>query len=290
MLMRSVYHSSVFLLGVTLAVLAAAALFIWATVLHAQGSGMLRVSFLDVGQGDAIYIETPSGRQILIDGGPDSAVLRRLSRVMPWYDRTIDIIVPTHPDADHVAGLVHVLGRYHVETILRPSVAGDTSVSDALITSIAQEGAMEVTTERGQIFDMGDGARLEVLFPDRPLPGADTNTACTVARIVYGKTSFLLPCDAPQAVEEYLVGLDGKALRADVLKAGHHGSKTSSSPLFVGFVSPSWVVYSRGCDNKYGMPHQEIIDTFARLNIPTLDTCEEGSITFESDGTTVQLQ
>lgn len=144
--------------------------------------------------------------------------------------------------------------------------------------------------QRGQVFDFGDGVRLEVLFPDRPLPGADTNTACTVTRIVYGKTAFLLPCDAPQSVEEYLVGLDGKALRADVLKAGHHGSKTSSSLVFVGYVNPQWAVYSRGCDNMYGMPHQETIDTFARLNIPTLDTCEEGMITFESDGKTVFLK
>jgi competence protein ComEC len=278
------------IIGVVVAVLAAAACLIWAAVLHADGPGVLRVSFLDVGQGDATFIETPSGRQVLIDGGPDSAVLRRLGHEMPWHDRTIDVVIPTHTDADHIAGLVGVLLRYQVGTIIAPTVEGDTATAAALVRSLTQEGARNVVAKRGQVIEFGDGARLEILFPDRPLPGADTNTACTIARVVYGKTAFLLPCDAPQAVEEYLVGLDGKQLRADVLKAGHHGSKTSSSLVFVGYVNPQWAVYSRGCDNTYGMPHQETIATFARLNIPTLDTCGEGTITFESDGQTVVRQ
>ncbi|MBM3271916.1 MBL fold metallo-hydrolase [Candidatus Kaiserbacteria bacterium] len=279
---------STVIMGFVVAVLAIVACLVWVAAVHAAGPGVLRVSFLDVGQGDAIFVETPSGRQILIDGGPDSTVLRRLPTVTPWFDRTIDMIVPTHADADHIAGLVHVLDRYQIGTILQPAVAGDTEIAAALVRSIRQEGAQEMAAERGKVLDFGDGARLEILFPDRPLPGADTNTACTITRVVYGKTAFLLPCDAPQAIEEYLVGLDGKALHADVLKAGHHGSKTSSSLTFVGYVQPQWVVYSRGCDNKYGFPHQETIDTFARLNIPTLDTCEEGTITFESDGESVR--
>lgn len=274
-------------MGAVIAVLAVAAYLIWAAVLHTAGPGVLTVSFLDVGQGDAVFIETPSGRQILIDGGPDSTVLRRLSQVSPWYDRSIDVVLPTHPDADHIAGLIHVLGRYRVGAIIRPTVAGDTNTAGALMAALSQEGADEIVAQRGKVINFGDGVRLEILFPDRPLPGADTNTACTVTRLVYGKTAFLLPCDAPQAVEEYLVGLDGKALRADVLKAGHHGSKTSSSQLFVGFVQPSWVVYSRGCDNKYGFPHQETIETMAKFSIPVADTCEEGTVTFESDGQVV---
>lgn len=275
------------ILGVLCAVLVATTILIWSAVVHASGTGVLTVSFLNVGQGDAIFVETPSGRQILIDGGPDSAVLRRLSQVSPWYDRSIDVVIPTHPDADHIAGLVHVLGRYRIGAIVRSTVAGDTDTAGALMAALSQEGADEIFAQRGQTIDFGDGVRLEILFPDRPLPGADTNTACTVTRLVYGKTAFLLPCDAPQAVEEYLVGLDGKQLRADVLKAGHHGSKTSSSPLFVGFVSPSWVVYSRGCDNKYGFPHQETVETMAKFGIPVADTCEEGTVTFVSDGLAV---
>ena len=103
-------------------------------------------------------------------------------------------------------------------------------------------------------------------------------------RLVYGTTAFMLGCDAPQSVEKYLVSLEGKALKSDVLKAGHHGSRTSTAPLFVGYVDPAAVVYSRGCDNDFGFPHAETIATMARFGIPAADTCEEGTITYVSDG------
>jgi competence protein ComEC len=147
-----------------------------------------------------------------------------------------------------------------------------------------------ITAERGQVIDLGDGTYLEVLSPDRSVPNVDTNDACVVTGLVYGATSFMLSCDSPQNIEDYLVYLDGKNLHSDVLKAGHHGSKTSSSPLFVGFVHPTYAVYSRGCNNKYGFPHAETVATFKQFNIPTLDTCLDGTVTFESDGQKVLLK
>lgn len=131
-------------------------------------------------------------------------------------------------------------------------------------------------------------AYLEVLSPDRLVPRVDTNTGCVVARLVYGKTAFMLSCDAPHEIENYLVYLGGGALRSDVLKAGHHGSKTSSGVLFLGYVNPQWGVFSRGCNNRYGHPAPETVARFSQFEIPTLDTCEEGTITFASDGQTVQ--
>ena len=122
------------------------------------------------------------------------------------------------------------------------------------------------------------------------MPNLETNTGCVVTRLVYGNTSFMLSCDAPQAIEKYLVSVDGADLHANVLKAGHHGSKTSSSPIFVGYVDPQYAVYSRGCDNMYGMPHKETIATFEAFNIPTLDTCGQGTITFTSDGQKVSIK
>lgn len=250
--------------------------------------GLLTVTFLDVGQGDAIYIDAPSGRQVLIDGGAGSSVLRSLRRVIPWYDRSIDMIVGTHPDTDHIGGLIDVLDRYRVHRILVSSVAGDTPVSTSFEEKVTREGAEVVTAVRGQVFDLGDEARLEILMPDRLVSRVETNLGCVVARLVYGDTSFMLPCDAPDEIERYLVRLDGSALRSNVLKAGHHGSKTSSDPSFVGYVDPEYAIYSRGCDNTFGHPNQETIDTFARFEIPTLDTCEEGNITFVSDGVQVR--
>lgn len=279
------------ILAVVLALLTLLALCIWYAALTEDRRGLLTVSFLDIGQGDAIFIDAPSGNQALIDGGPaDGGILRRLSAVMPWYDRSIDVVIPTHPDADHIAGLIDVLARYQVGLILHSSVLGDTKTFAAFNAAVAREeksGAQDLTAVRGQVIDLGGGAELHVLSPDRSLPHADTNDACVVTKLTYGNTAFMLPCDAPQGVEEYLVALGTSTLKADVLKAGHHGSKTASAPVFVGYVAPTYAVYSRGCNNKYGHPNPETIATFARFAIPTLDTCTDGTVRFVSDGARV---
>lgn len=267
---------------------------IWYAAMQEDHRGELTVSFLDIGQGDSIFIQAPSGRQVLIDGGPNSSVVRELAEVIPWYDRSIDVVIGTHPDQDHIGGLIDVLRRFTVSTILHSSVEGDTKTARSLVSAMKQEGAQEVTATRGQVVDLGYGAYLEILFPDRDVARVETNTGCVVARLVYGDTAFMLSCDAPQSIENYLValastplGTSGGSLHANVLKAGHHGSKTSSSPLFLGYVAPEYGVFSRGCDNKYGHPAPEVVARFAQFGIPTFDTCKDGTITFVSDGQTV---
>lgn len=283
-------RKSVAIQGAIILFLLALAVGIWHAVLREDRHSLLTVSFLDVGQGDAIFIESPSGRQVLIDGGPDRSVLRELGVLMPWWDRSIDVVVATHPDADHISGLVDVLQRYRVQYIFHPGVEKNTGPAESMLLSVAKEGAEEIYARRGQVIDLGDGAYLEILFPDRDVSDVETNTASIVTRLVYGDTAFMLTGDSPLSIEKYLVQLDGKELRANVLKAGHHGSKTSSSEIFVGFVSPEYAVLSRGCDNSYGHPHAEVVSLFARFEIPTLDTCEEGTITFVSDGASVSFR
>src|SRR5262249_4003824 len=152
--------------------------------------------------------------------------------------------------------------------IIQSSVLGNTATWNAFEKSVENEHARVVTAMRGQVIDLGTSKAgaphvyLEVLAPDRNVPNIETNTGCVVTRLVYEDTSFMLPCDAPQAIEKYLAALDGGKLKSDVLKAGHHGSKTSSSPLFVGYVDPDYAVFSRGCDNTYGFPHKETVETF----------------------------
>lgn len=263
---------------------------IWIAVLREDRRDVLTVSFLDIGQGDAIFIESPSGTQALIDGGSGTAVLRQLATVMPWYDRTIDLIVGTHADMDHIGGLIEILPRYRVAEALVPSTMGESDAWRTYLRELRVEeksGAHVFEARRGQRLELGGGAYLDVLFPDRAVPGLETNTGCIVTRLVYGETSFMLPCDAPSAVENYLALLDGANLKSNVLKAGHHGSKTSASAFFVGTVGPQYAVYSRGCDNTYGHPSQETVALFALFKIPTLDTCTDGTITFVSDGQTV---
>ncbi len=275
------------IVGVAIVVLAVVAGGIWAAVFDKTRNENLRVSFLNVGEGDAIFIQAPSGRTVLIDGGPDVGVLRQLSTVSPWYTHSIDVVIPSHPDADHITGLIDVLERYHISYVVQSSVLGDTPIWNMLENEIAKSaghGTRIITALRGQIIDLGSGAYLEILSPDRNVPNVDTNVGCVVTRLVYGATSFMFSCDAPQNIEDYLVYLDGKNLHSDVLKAGHHGSKNSSSPLFVGFVDPQYAVYSRGCDNKYGFPAAETVATFKQFDIPTFDTCTDGTVTFTSDG------
>jgi competence protein ComEC len=267
---------------------------IWYATLRENRHAVLRVSFLDIGQGDSIYIESPTGTQVLIDGGPDSTVIRRLSEMMPWYDRSIDLVIGTHPDADHIGGLIDVFSRYKVAVVMQSSVLGSTQIWKVFEKDAAGETPNFITAKRGQVVDIGGGAYIQVLFPDREVPNLETNTGCVVTRLVYGETSFMLPCDAPQAIEKYLVALDGDppagGLRSTVLKPGHHGSKTSSSPLFVGYVDPQYAVLSRGCDNKYGHPNQETLDTLDTFGIATADTCKQGTVTFVSDGKLVTLK
>jgi competence protein ComEC len=283
-------RTSARIVGVAIVALFILVACIWYAVLREDHRGILTVSFLDIGQGDSIFINAPSGRQVLIDGGPDASVLRRLGEVMPFYDHSIDVIIGTHPDADHIGGLIDVLQRYQTSYIVQSSVQGSTPTWNSFEQAIKQDqekGVKVITALRGQVIDLGKGAYLEILSPDRTLLHTDTNTACVVSRLVYGKTSFMLPCDAPQDIENYLAALGTSTLKSDVLKAGHHGSRTSSSPIFVGYVNPAYAVYSRGCNNKYGFPHAETIATFAKFQIPTLDTCTQGTITFVSDGAQV---
>jgi competence protein ComEC len=275
------------ILGLALLFLVVCTAIIWIALMREDRGRALTVSFLNIGQGDAIFIDAPSGRQALIDGGPSRVVLRELSALMPWYDRSIDVVIATHPDQDHIGGLPDVLARYDVDRIIESSVRDDEgSDAKALETSATKEDAQRLVAHRGHVIDLGDGVRIEILSPDRNVPNVETNLGCLVARLTYGDTSFMLTCDAPDEIEEYLLAL-GDTVKANVLKAGHHGSKTSSSPSFIKAVAPEWAVFSRGCDNRYGHPAPEIVERYKQRKVPTLDTCLDGRVTFVSDGMSI---
>lgn len=274
-----------------LALLIVIAVLVWGYYFSLQGSGVLTVAFLNIGQGDAIFIESPSGVQVLVDGGPGRAVLRQLGRQMGFFDRTLDVIVATHPDSDHIGGLPDVLGLYAVSYIFDPGIAHSIPTYDAFLERSKEElGAQYILARRGQLINLGGGAYIRILFPDHDVTHVETNDGSVVLQLVYGDTAFLLTGDAPVNVEQYVSSLDGKTLHSDVLKVGHHGSRTSSSELFVGWASPEYAVISRGCDNRYGHPHQEVLNILNRFEIEIHDTCEEGTIVFESDGEHVILE
>ncbi|MBX9765291.1 MBL fold metallo-hydrolase [Patescibacteria group bacterium] len=248
------------------------------------------VSFFDVGQGDAIFIQTGDGVEMLVDGGPDSSVLRGLGSRMPFWDREIDAIVATHPDKDHIGGLVDVLKRYDIGAVIESGVEHDTSFTRSFEKGAEGEGAARILARRDMRFILGKNAYADVLYPSSDVSNLkETNAGSIILRVVYGDTEFMLTGDAPLSVEKSLLAIHKEKLASDVLKAGHHGSKTSSVESFVEVVNPQYVVFSRGCDNSYGHPHETVLALFEKLKILALDTCEDGTVTFTSNGKTLRV-
>jgi len=247
----------------------------------------LRVHFLDVGQGDATFIETPSGVQVLIDGGKGSAVLRELSSVMGYWDRSIDMVIGTHPDLDHIGGLSDVFKNYEVGVILMTENKGESDAAKLYFELAHKEEAEIINARRGQEFALDASTTLRVLFPETNPEAMESNASSIVLQLQYGDTTFLFTGDSPKSIEEYLVLVEGEALQSNVLKVGHHGSRTSTSELFLNEVRPEFAVISAGKDNNYGHPHVEVTDLLFNTRVTTLETAHEGTVTILSDGKTV---
>lgn len=250
---------------------------------------VVKVSFLDVGQGDAILIQAPNGKELLIDSGPDQSVVDRLGEEKNFFDRVIDIVLATHSDADHIGGFPYILDRFVVPTIITSEISSPTLTDRTFKQKIETEHANTIKARSGEriILDKKYNVVIDVLFPDQNPTGWETNEASIVVKVSYGNTSFLLTGDAPTEVENFLVATYGQQLRADVLKLGHHGSKTSSSDLFLGMVNPSTVIVSAGLGNKYGHPSPETIERVESINAQILETSQMGTIRCVSNGDTV---
>lgn len=263
--------------------------FVWYAVFAESRDGLL-VVFLDVGQGDAIFIEAPNGNQVLIDGGPNKAVLRQLSKIMPFYDRSIDMIIESHPDSDHINGLVEVLRRYKVGLVMESGVVNDNQAYKSIQEIIEEKGIQKVLARRGTRINFGDGIYMDIMFPDRDVSGLETNMASVVARLVYGESEFLFTGDSPRSIEQYLVSIGKENLQSDILKISHHGSDTSTSEMFLGYVDPEYAVISVGKDNKYGHPRQEVLDLLNQFDVKILRTDQSGTIKIKSDGENIILE
>jgi len=252
----------------------------------------LTISFLDIGQGDSILIQSPTGTKMLIDGGPDRSVLRELGSILWPWDRHIDVLVETHPDKDHISGLGDVLLRYRVDYFLESGVPDQTPTSEHVKQlADAEPGLTRLIIHRGERIDLGGGAYADVLFPDTDQSHQlVTNDGSVVLRVVYGSTSVMLTGDLPSTLEDHLVALDGAALKSDVLKAGHHGSRYSTDALWLKAVQPRYVVVSAEKDNRYGHPHADMLARVRDAGADVLSTIDRGTITFQSDGNTIWVK
>lgn len=260
---------------------------IWWQVAHYRPA-ILTVAFLDIGQGDAVYIEAPNGNQVLIDGGPGRGVLRALGEVIPWNDKKLDLMIATHPDADHLGGLSAVLDRFQVLGVMDNGQTSNTGYSRSWQMAKEAEtkaGARVLLARRGQKIFLADDIYLDILSPLTVPTGRDTNDGSVIAKLTYSQTNFLFTGDASTKIELSLLNqLSPAVLDVDVLKAGHHGSKTSSAPSFVDTVSPIYAIISAGKDNRYGHPHAQTLQTLRAAGAAILSTAESGTIICESNG------
>ncbi|OGZ33332.1 MAG: hypothetical protein A2174_00615 [Candidatus Portnoybacteria bacterium RBG_13_41_18] len=257
---------------------------VWTAVFARGQSGSLEVHFFDIGQGKAIFIETPDGNQVLIDGGPDNSVLAKLSQAMPFYDRDIDLLILTHPDSDHLNGLVEVLKRYAVGKIIESGIIDSSAEYQAWHELIKEKNIPVVGALAGQKIKIGDDFVLEILYPNRSLSGqnfSNTNDSSIVSRLDYGQNSFLFTGDTEEKAENYLVG-SGVNINADILDVSHHGSKNATGEEFLGAVSPDAAVIQVGASNRYGHPAPETLDRLEGIQVFRTDLCRD--INIFSDG------
>lgn len=257
--------------------------------------GLLRVTFLDVGQGDATVIESPTGRIALIDGGGRPGVDERREAepgrriVLPFLRsrgiRQVDLMVATHADEDHVQGLIAVTRRLRVGAALEPGLSAGGAM-ERLRALWRRRRIPMARAIAGQRIDLGGGAILEILHPGARLlthgRSVDNDNA-VVARLVYGKTRLLLTADAEGVAEEAILS-GGGSVRAGVLKVGHHGSRWSSTSRFLRAVGPATAVISCGRDNRFGHPHREVLERLTAMGIRVWRTDRDGALELASDG------
>lgn len=238
------------------------ALLLW-LVLLSRPDGTLHLWFLDIGQGDGILIQTPGGRQILIDGGSDSQRLfAQLGGVMPFWDRSLDLVVATHPDWDHMGGQIGLPDRFAIEQALVSENLYENADFDDWQIGMEDAGVSIASQSQGGWIDLGDGVALWVLWPPTedampPVEDDDKNERSLVLRLVYGEFSVLLTGDAGLPAEKAMRG-GGQPLAAHILKVGHHGSNSSTGPDFVRAVQPEIAVIQVG-ENRYGHPTEEVL-------------------------------
>lgn len=256
-----------------------------------QKDGLLKIYFFDIGQGDAIFIETPNGNQILIDGGPDNTVVQKLGETMPFYDKNIDMVVLTHSDADHITGLIEVLERYEVENVIYSKIIRKSAVYDAWRDAVAKESVNTIDPAAGKVVDLGNGTTLAIIYPSESLDGKvkeKVNDDSVVLMLKYDETKILLSGDIEARAERQII-LSGANLDADILKIAHHGSKTSTIKEFLYEVSPQVAVIQVGTKNRYGHPSPEVLKRLENYDIKYYRTDVDRDIKIISDGQNFQV-
>lgn len=239
----------------------------------------MRVHFIDVGQGDSILIESPNGKTMLIDGGVKGAGQQVVSYLKELGVNKLDQVVATHPDADHIGGLIPVLQTIPIEQFYDSGKVHTSQTFEEMLMAIDQKNIPYYVPKTGDLIEFDKDVTVKVLNANEH--ATDNNDASIVLKVVYGNVSFLLTGDAGIALEKEMMQND---VTATILKAGHHGSNTSSSEEFIRAVKPEVTILSYGEDNKYGHPHAEVVDRLQAMGSNIYATAESGTIIVATDG------
>ncbi len=255
------------------------------------GQNPLKIAFLDVGQGDSILIQAPNGQTMLIDGGRSTNLANSviIPKLQEWGAKQVDVLIPTHPDQDHIAGLVGVLENFPVKRAALTGQVHSTQIYERLLSDIRDKNIEALKVRTGTVIPFDPSVKIEVLNPDDDeVNSDDTNDASIVIKLTYGSTSFLLTGDAEMPANKTMLN-HGFDVRSTVLKLGHHGSRTSTNEDWLKAVQPQLGIISVGKDNSFGHPHPEVIKALEKLGIQYIRTDEHGTITVTSDGASIHI-
>lgn len=247
-----------------------------------SASENLEVTFLDVGQGDSILVETPFGQNILIDGGPNNSVLKQLGANLAWWDKTIDLMILTHPHDDHVAGLVDVLKRYNTKKVIYTGLKSDSPEYLEWLEIIRIKNIPTTIIDKSQVINLGENCFLKTLHPQENIFGQyskNLNNDSIVIKFVCSGKSFLFTGDIEEEVEKIIIDAYGNYLDVDFLKIAHHGSDTSSLEEVFYLSSPRYCIVTVG-ENNYGHPSLRVLKRLERNECEILRTDLSGNISF----------